>query len=73
MGGMMGSLSSVSSPELGAVAIRAAIERAGLDKATIDEVIMGSVLTAGVGQAPARQAAIAAGINKATPLSLIHI
>ena len=72
MGGMMGSLSSVSSPELGAVAIRAAIERAGLDKATIDEVIMGSVLTAGVGQAPARQAAIAAGINKATPCTTIN-
>ena len=72
MGGMMGSLSSVSSPELGAVAIRAAIERAGLDKATIDEVIMGSVLTAGVGQAPARHAAIAAGINKATPCTTIN-
>ena len=72
MGGMMGSLSSVSSPELGAVAIRAAIERAGLDKATIDEVIMGSVLTAGVGQAPARQAAIAAGINKATPCTTVN-
>lgn len=72
MGGMMGSLSSVSSPELGAVAIRAAIERAGLDKATIDEVIMGSVLTAGVGQAPARQAAIAAGIDKATPCTTIN-
>ena len=72
MGGMMGSLSSVSSPELGAVAIRAAIERAGLDKATIDEVIMGSVLTAGVGQAPARQAAIAAGIDKATPCTTVN-
>ena len=72
MGGMMGSLSSVSSPELGAVAIRAAVERAGLDKATIDEVIMGSVLTAGVGQAPARQAAIAAGIDKATPCTTVN-
>ena len=72
MGGMMGSLSSVSSPELGAVAIRAAIERAGLDKATIDELIMGSVLTAGVGQAPARQAAIAAGIDKATPCTTVN-
>lgn len=72
MGGMMGSLSSVSSPELGAVAIRAAIERAGLDKANIDEVIMGSVLTAAVGQAPARQAALAAGIGKATPCTTVN-
>ena len=72
MGGMMGSLSSVSSPELGAVAIRAAIERAGLDKADIDEVIMGSVLTAAVGQAPARQAALAAGLGKATPCTTLN-
>ena len=72
MGGMMGSLSSVSSPELGAVAIRAAIERAGLDKATIDEVIMGSVLSAAVGQAPARQAALAAGLGKATPCTTVN-
>ncbi|MDC1143743.1 acetyl-CoA C-acyltransferase [Porticoccaceae bacterium] len=72
MGGMMGSLSSVSSPELGAVAIRVAIERAGLDKANIDEVIMGSVLTAAVGQAPARQAALAAGLGKATPCTTLN-
>ncbi|MGB1403672.1 MAG: thiolase family protein [Porticoccaceae bacterium] len=72
MGGMMGSLSSVSSPELGAVTIRAAIERAGLDKATIDEVIMGSVLSAAVGQAPARQAALAAGLGKATPCTTVN-
>ena len=72
MGGMMGSLSSVPSPELGAVAIQAAIERAGLNKANIDEVIMGSVLTAAVGQAPARQAALAAGIGKATPCTTVN-
>ena len=72
MGGMMGSLSSVASPELGAVAIQAAIERAGLNKANIDEVIMGSVLTAAVGQAPARQAALAAGIGKATPCTTVN-
>lgn len=72
MGGMMGSLSSASSPELGAVAIQAAIDRAGLDKANIDEVIMGSVLTAAVGQAPARQAALAAGIGKATPCTTVN-
>ena len=72
MGGMMGSLSSLASPELGAVAIQAAIERAGLNKANIDEVIMGSVLTAAVGQAPARQAALAAGIGKATPCTTVN-
>jgi acetyl-CoA C-acetyltransferase len=69
---MMGSLSSVPSPELAAVAIQAAIERAGLNKANIDEVIMGSVLTAAVGQAPARQAALAAGIGKATPCTTVN-
>jgi len=62
MGGMMGSLSSVPSPQLGAVAIKAAIERSGLKPADIDEVIMGCVLPAGLGQAPARQASRGAGI-----------
>lgn len=62
MGGMMGALSSVRSPELGAVAIRAAIERSGLQPADVQEVIMGCVLPAGLGQAPARQASRSAGI-----------
>jgi acetyl-CoA C-acetyltransferase len=57
-----GALSGVPVPELGAVAIRAAMERAGIDPARIDEVLMGCVVPAGVGQAPARQAAIKAGI-----------
>ncbi len=61
MGGMMGSLSSVRSPELGAVSIKAAIERAGLQPADVQEVIMGCVLPAGLGQAPARQAS--AGVS----------
>ena len=56
MGGMMGSLSSVPSPQLGAAAIKAAIERSGLKPADIDEVIIGCVLPAGLGQAPARLA-----------------
>ena len=72
MGGMMGSLSAVASPDLGAVAIAAALERAGLDSNEIDEVIMGCVLSAGVGQAPARQAALVAGINKATPCTTVN-
>ncbi|HIC94626.1 MAG TPA: acetyl-CoA C-acetyltransferase, partial [Anaerolineae bacterium] len=52
-----GTLSTVPAPELGAVAIRAAVQRAGIDPATIDEVLMGNVVMAGQGQAPARQAA----------------
>ncbi len=57
-----GTLSTTPAPELGAVAIRAAVERAGIDPAIIDEVLMGNVVMAGQGQAPARQAAIKAGI-----------
>ena len=62
IGGFGGTLSTVSAPELGAIAIRAAIDRAGIDPATIDETLMGCVIPAGLGQAPARQAAIKAGI-----------
>ena len=62
IGKMMGGLANVSAPQLGATAIRAALERSRLDPATVDEVIMGQVVQAGVGQAPARQASIAAGI-----------
>jgi len=72
MGGMMGSLSAVPAPELGAVAIRAALDRAGLNTDQLDEVIMGCVLGAGLGQAPARQAALAAGINQATACSTVN-
>jgi acetyl-CoA C-acetyltransferase len=68
----MGSLSSLSAPQLGAVAIRAAVERAGIDPAEIDEVIMGQVLQAGVGQAPARQAAIHAGVPNSVPALTIN-
>lgn len=62
IGSFRGSLSSVSAPKLGAVAIAAAMERAGVDPTDVNEVIMGNVLQAGVGQAPARQAALAAGL-----------
>jgi acetyl-CoA C-acetyltransferase len=62
VGSFDGTLSKIPAPELGGVAIRAAIERAGIDPATIDEVLMGCVVPAGLGQAPARQAAIKAGI-----------
>ena len=62
IGKFLGSLSSVSAPELGAVAIRAALERAGIDGGEVQEVIMGNVIQGGVGQAPARQALLKSGI-----------
>ena len=67
-----GAFATLSAPKLGAFAIRAAIEKAGLTGADIDEVIMGQVLTAGAGQAPARQAAIFAGIANSTPCLTIN-
>lgn len=66
-GSFQGALSSVSAPRLGAVAIEGALMRAGLSPEQVSEVIMGNVLTAGEGQAPARQAAIFAGIPKSAP------
>jgi acetyl-CoA C-acetyltransferase len=62
MGALQGELKDFSAPELGAVAIRAAVERARLQAADVQEVFMGSVLTAGQGQAPARQASLGAGL-----------
>ena len=62
IGGFMGSLSSQSAPQLGAIAIKGALEKAGVSPDKVNEVIMGNVLTGGVGQAPARQAAIYAGL-----------
>jgi acetyl-CoA C-acetyltransferase len=65
MGGLLGSLSAVTAPDLAATAIEAAVERSGVNPAEIDEVIMGCVLPAGLKQCPARQAAIGAGVSKA--------
>jgi acetyl-CoA C-acetyltransferase len=62
VGSFGGALSQIPAQELGAIAIRAAVERAGIDPASIDEVFMGCVVPAGLGQAPARQAAIKAGV-----------
>ncbi|MBM2840835.1 MAG: acetyl-CoA acetyltransferase, mitochondrial isoform [Bacteroidetes bacterium] len=64
IGSFRGSLSSMSAPALGAIAIREAIRRGGVDDSEINEVIMGNVISAGVGQAPARQAALFAGLPK---------
>ena len=72
MGSMLGALSSVTAPSLGAVAISSAVERSGLDCSDIDEVLMGSVLSAGQGQAPARQAALKAGLPESTLCSTIN-
>ena len=62
IGSFGGALSSLTAPQLGAVAIKAALARAGVEGKDVDEVLMGCVLPAGVGQAPARQASIAAGV-----------
>ena len=70
--GMLGALSSVPSPILGASAITAAINSAGLQPDQIDEVLLGCVLSAGVGQAPARQAALAAGLDVTTACTTIN-
>jgi len=57
-----GSLADLTAPQLGAIAIKAALERAGINGDVVDEVIMGNVVGAGLGQAPARQAALGAGV-----------
>src|SRR5512135_1979041 len=62
IGKFLGALAPLSAPELGAIAIRAALEKSGVEKSEIDDVIVGNVVSAGLGQAPARQAAIAAGV-----------
>jgi acetyl-CoA C-acetyltransferase len=72
MGGFQGELKGFAAPELGAAAIRAAVERAKLKPEQVDEVIMGCVLPAGQGQAPARQASLGAGLPLATGCTTIN-
>lgn len=72
LGGFQGELSSVPGPVLGAHALSAAVERAGLGPSDIDEVFMGCVLPAGVGQAPARQAALRGGLDQSVPATTIN-
>jgi len=72
MGGFMGDLKSIAAPGLGAFAIRAAIERAGVKPDEVQEVIMGNVLPAGQGQAPARQAALGAGLPPAVTCMTVN-
>jgi len=71
MGGFQGELAGMTAPELGAVAIKAAVERAGIAPGDVDETLMGNVLSAGLGQAPARQASIHAGIPNTVPCTTI--
>ncbi len=72
IGSFLGALSSIPAPNLGATAIKAALEKAGLEPDKVDEVLMGHVVQAGSGQAPARQAAILAGIPDTVPCTTVN-
>ncbi len=72
IGAFLGSLSALTAPQLGAIAIREAVKRAGIQPGDADEVILGCVLTAGLGQAPARQAAIAGGLPHSVPCTTVN-
>ncbi|MBI4505804.1 MAG: acetyl-CoA C-acyltransferase [Chloroflexi bacterium] len=72
MGRFLGALSSLTAPQLGAVAARAALDRAGLKGGELDEVIFGNVVSAGVGQAPARQVALGAGVPVEVPAVTVN-
>src|SRR5690625_3026452 len=72
IGSFMGSLSSVHATELGSVAIKGALEKVNLDPKLVDEVFMGNVVQAGLGQAPARQAAIKAGLSNKVPATTVN-
>ncbi|MGN8275810.1 acetyl-CoA C-acyltransferase [Pseudomonas sp. SMN5] len=72
MGGFQGELKSLTAPQLGAAAIKAAVERAGIGAGSVEEVLFGCVLAAGQGQAPARQAALGAGLDKSTRCTTLN-
>ncbi|WP_116866761.1 acetyl-CoA C-acyltransferase [Pseudomonas syringae] len=72
MGGFQGDLQSLSATALGSIAIRAAVERAGIEPEDVEHVLFGCVLPAGLGQAPARQAALGAGLSHATLCSTVN-
>jgi acetyl-CoA C-acetyltransferase len=73
VGTFNGALAGVPAPRLGAIAVRAALERAGVAPDAVEDVLMGSILTAGQGQNPARQAAIAAGIPESVPATTVNM
>ncbi|ALM06741.1 acetyl-CoA acetyltransferase [Sediminicola sp. YIK13] len=72
IGSFMGALSSIAAPKLGAIAIKGALDKINLDPKLVEEVLMGNVVQAGTGQAPARQAAIFAGIPDTVPCTTIN-
>jgi acetyl-CoA C-acetyltransferase len=72
IGSFLGALSKVSAPELGAIAIKGALDKINLDPKEVNEVLMGHVVQAGVGQAPARQAALKAGISNDVPCTTVN-
>ncbi|HTR01913.1 MAG TPA: acetyl-CoA C-acetyltransferase [Thermoanaerobaculia bacterium] len=72
IGSFLGKLSSLSAPALGSAAIRAALTRAGVSPGDVEQVILGNVLQAGIGQAPARQASLGAGIPDSVPCVTVH-
>jgi acetyl-CoA C-acetyltransferase len=72
MGGFQGALSTVKATELGAVAVRAAVERAGVAPEAVEQIVMGCVLPAGLGQAPARQAALGAGLPQSVEATTVN-
>ena len=72
IGAFLGGLAPLPAPKLGAIAIRAALERSGISDDKIDEVYMGNVVQAGVGQAPARQAALGAGLPQSVPCTTVN-
>ena len=72
IGSFLGSLSTIPAPRLGAIAIKGALDRIGLDPKLVDEVLMGNVVQSGTGQAPARQAALYAGIPNTVPCTTIN-
>jgi acetyl-CoA C-acetyltransferase len=72
IGGFQGALTDATAPELGAVAIRAALARAGVASDEVDEVVMGCVLAAGLGQAPARQASLGAGVAESASCTTVN-
>src|SRR3546814_15274132 len=72
MGAMQGALADASTTDLGATAVKAAVERSGVDGASFDRIYMGCVLPAGLGQAPARQAALKAGLPKSVQATTVN-
>src|SRR5260221_9349078 len=72
IGSMQGKFNAVSASQLGSVAIKAAIEQAGVKPTEVDDLIFGNVLQAGQGQAPARQAALGAGLDKSPPATPLN-